>query len=144
MTAVPDITKFCKRAADLEAELANPAVYADQRRVGELARELQRLKKLMADHDRWHVVQQQIAENDQLVAGTDPELADLAKTEIATLRTEADKLAQAIQVGILPPERLAQYHCRNPRRDRRRRSGVVCCRPVPDVLPVCRFARVEN
>ena len=44
MNALPNIDKFRKRAGELEAELANPAVYADQRRAGELARELQRLK----------------------------------------------------------------------------------------------------
>ena len=104
MNAVPDIVKFRKRAADLEAELSNPAVYADQRRAGDLARELQRLKKLMTDHDRWHVVQKQIIENEALLAGNDAEMAELAKADLESLRQEAGKLAQEIQIGILPPD----------------------------------------
>ena len=60
MNVLPNIEKFRKRASELEAELANPAVYADQRRAGDLARELQRLKKLMTDHARWETVQKQI------------------------------------------------------------------------------------
>ena len=104
MDAVPNIDKFRNRAADLEAELSNPAVFADQRRAGDLARELLRLKKLMADHDRWHVVQQQLGENEALAAGNDAEMAEMANAELETLRREAGKLAQEIQAGILPPD----------------------------------------
>jgi len=104
MDAVPNIDKFRNRAADLEAELSNPAVFADQRRAGELARELLRLKKLMTDHDRWHVIQKQIAENETFAAGTDAEMAELAKAELEALRQEAGKLAHEIQAGILPPD----------------------------------------
>jgi len=104
MNVIPDITKFCHRAAALEAELANPAVYADQRRAGDLARELLRLKKLMTDHDRWQAVQQQIAENEQFATGNDTEMADLAKVELITLQKEAGKLAQEVQLGILPAD----------------------------------------
>ncbi len=104
MNDVPNIDKFRHRAADLEAELSNPAVYADQRRAGELARELLRLKKMMTDHNRWHVVQKQIAENEALIAGADVEMAELVKADLEALRREADKLAQEIQLGILPPD----------------------------------------
>jgi len=104
MNAGFDISKFRHRAVDLEAELANPAVYADQRRVGDLARELQRLKKLMADHDRLQVVQTQLVTTEQLANGPDPEFAELAKSELATLRQEATQLAHEVQLGILPPD----------------------------------------
>ena len=104
MDAVPNIDKFRNRAADLEAELSNPAVFADQRRAGDLARELLRLKKLMADHDRWHTVQKQLGENETLAAGNDVELAEMAKAELEVLRREAGKLVQEIQAGILPPD----------------------------------------
>jgi peptide chain release factor 1 len=104
MSAVPNIDKFRHRAAAVEAELSNPAVFADQRRAGDLARELQRLKKLIADHDRWQIVQRQIADNEQLAAGHDAELADLARAELDALRQESARLAQEIQLGILPPD----------------------------------------
>src|SRR5712675_13958 len=104
MTAVPNIDKFRNRAADIEAELSNPSVYADQRRAGDLARELQRLKKLIANHDRWQVVQKQIVENEQLANGKDADMAELAKAELVSLRQESGKLTQEIQFGILPPD----------------------------------------
>ena len=104
MNVLPNIEKFRKRAAELEAELANPAVYADQRRAGELARELQRLKKLLADHARWEAIQKQIVENEQLAGGSDPELAELAKAELETLRKELEKVSCDVQIGLVPPD----------------------------------------
>ena len=104
MNVLPNIEKFRKRAAELEAELANPAVYADQRRAGELARELQRIKKLLADHARWEAIQKQIVENEQLAGGSDPELAELAKAELETLRKELEKVSCDVQIGLVPPD----------------------------------------
>ena len=104
MNVLPNIEKFRKRASELEAELANPAVYADQRRAGDLARELQRLKKLLADHARWETVQKQIVENEQLAQGNDAEMAELAKAELETLRKELEKVSRAVQLGLVPPD----------------------------------------
>jgi len=86
MNTLPNIDKFRKRAGELEAELANPAVYADQRRAGELARELQHLRKLLGDYGAAEAVQKQIAENKELVAGADAEMAELAKGELDDLQ----------------------------------------------------------
>lgn len=104
MNSVTDIDKFRKRAADLEAELANPAVYSDQRRAGDLARELQRLKKLFGDYEAWHAVQKQIAESRELAASGDAEIAELAKGELDDLQRKLEKLERDIQFGLVPPD----------------------------------------
>jgi peptide chain release factor 1 len=104
MNVIPNIEKFRKRADELEIELANPAVYADQRRVGELARELQRLEKLLADHARREAIQEQIVGNEELAGGSDSELAELAKAELETLRRELEKVSHDVQIGLVPPD----------------------------------------
>jgi peptide chain release factor 1 len=104
MNALPNIDKFRKRAVELETELANPAVYANQRRTGELARELQRLKKLLGDYDACEAVQKQIAENRELAASGDAEMAELAKGELEDLQRKLDKLHHDIQIGLVPPD----------------------------------------
>ena len=104
MNALPNLDRYRKRVAELEAELSNPAVFADQRRAGDLARELQRCRKLLADAARWQALQQEIAESQQLAAGNDADLADLAKAELETLRKELDKVAQAVQLGLVPAD----------------------------------------
>jgi len=99
-----NIDRFRMRAADLEAELSNAAVYANQRRAGELARDLLRLKKLIADHERWLALQKQIAENELLAAGNDAEMAELAQGEMASLQRDLEKAAKQVQFGLVPPD----------------------------------------
>ena len=104
MTALPNLDRYRHRAAELEAELSNPAVFSDQRRAGDLARELQRFRKLLSDADRWRSLQSQIAENEQLVAGADLELAELAKAELDELRKELKAVSRDVQLGLVPPD----------------------------------------
>jgi peptide chain release factor 1 len=104
MNALPNLDRFRKRAGDLETELSNPAVFADQRRAGDLARELQRVRKLLADADRWLALQKQLAETQQLAAGTEPELAELAKSELEPLRRDLDRVERDVQLGLVPPD----------------------------------------
>jgi peptide chain release factor 1 len=104
MNVPANIDKFRKRGADLEAELANPAVYSDQRRAGDLARELQRVKKLLGDYDAWESVQKQIVENQELAASADAEMAELAQAELGDLQRKLEKLERDIQFGLVPPD----------------------------------------
>ena len=104
MNFASSVEKFRERAADLESELAKPAVYSDQRRAGDLARELQRLKKLFCDYDAWQAVQKQMAQNQELAASGDAEMAELAKSELEDLQRKLERLERDIQAGILPPD----------------------------------------
>jgi peptide chain release factor 1 len=104
MNFLPTIEKFRKRVTELEAELTNPAVYSDQRRAGELARELQRLKKLLGDYVAWQAVQKQIVENKELAESADAEMADLAKVELEYLNRKLERLERDIQLGVVPPD----------------------------------------
>ena len=104
MNTLPNIDKFRKRAVELETELANPAVYSDQRRAGELARELQRLKKLLGDYAAAEAVQKQIGENQELAASGDVDMAELAKGELDDLQRKLEKLVRDIQLGLVPPD----------------------------------------
>lgn len=88
----------------MEAELANPAVYSDQRRAGVLARELQRIKKLLGDYAAAEAVIKQIGENQELAGASDVEMAELAKGEVADLQRKLEKLLRDIQTGLVPPD----------------------------------------
>ena len=104
MNTLPNIDKFRKRAAELEAELANPVVYSDQRRAGELARELQRLKKLLGDYAAAEALLKQIGENKELAASGDVEMAELARGELDELQRKLERLYGDIQMGLVPPD----------------------------------------
>jgi peptide chain release factor 1 len=104
MDALPNLDRYRQRAAELEAELSNPGVFADQRRAGDLARELQRVRKLLSDADRWQQIQQQIVDNQSLVAGNDTEMAELAKAELESLREQLAQADRDVQLGLVPPD----------------------------------------
>jgi peptide chain release factor 1 len=104
MTTLPNIDKFRKRAVELETELGNPAVYSDQRRAGVLARELQRIKKLLGDYSAAEAVIKQIGENKELAESGDAEMAQLAKGELDDLQRKLEKLQLDIQMGLVPPD----------------------------------------
>ncbi len=104
MDFAPAIEKFRHRAAELENLLGNPAVFADQRRAGELAREHIRIKKLLADYETWLAVQTQIGETEELSQAGDAEMAALAKGELADLQRKLDRLTREVQLGIVPPD----------------------------------------
>lgn len=88
----------------MEAELGNPAVYSDQRRAGVLARELQRIKKLLGDYSAAEAVMKQIGENQELVAADDVEMAELAKGELVDLQRKLEMLLRDVQTGLVPPD----------------------------------------
>ncbi|NQU09269.1 PCRF domain-containing protein, partial [bacterium] len=104
MEFAPAIEKCRSRAASLEQELADPAVYADQRRVSELGRELQRLKTFLGHADGWQTVCREIAENEQFAAGADAELAELARAELTELQAEQTRLETEIRRGLVPAD----------------------------------------
>ena len=104
MDFAPAIEKFRKRAAELETELGNPAVYANQRHASELAREHIRIKKLLADYETWLAVQKQMKDTEELIATGVAEMADLAKGELEDLKRKFDRVTRDVQTGIAPPD----------------------------------------
>ncbi len=104
MDQLPNIDKFKKRHTELEAELASPSIYSDQRRAGELAREHQHVGKLLTNCTQWEAIKKQIADSEQLIESSDDEMAELAKAEVDKLRADLEKLSQEIQLGLVPPD----------------------------------------
>ncbi len=146
MSIDASIEKARARAAELEETLSQPDAYADQRRASDLARELQRLRDLVALYERRQSVQRQIAENEDLVKGTDTELAELAAAELATLRTESQELDRAIQLGLVPPD---PHDSRNTIVEIRAGAGgeeaaLFAADLFPHVQPLRRLTKLEN
>jgi peptide chain release factor 1 len=104
MDILPAIEKQRHRFAALESELSNPAIFSDQRRASELAREHLRLKKLLEDFDRYQSVQRELVDNQALADGDDAEMAALAAEEMVNLQAELARLEREIQIGLVPPD----------------------------------------
>lgn len=105
MQALPDIAPFQRRLHELDSRMAEPDFFADSRRAAEVTREHQKLQRLVEKYRRFQELSARIEENRELAADpTDPEMRDLAESEIPALEAERSKLKQEILVEMLPPD----------------------------------------
>ena len=102
MDYAPLIEKRRERLAELEVQIADPELFQDRTRAGELMREHRRTQELLRDWATLQDCRQQIAENRELAAGDDPEMAELATAELAELEPRVEKLQEQIQYSLLP------------------------------------------
>src|SRR5438105_7329844 len=102
----PQIEKFSRRFAEVEAALSDPKAFDNPQRAQELSREYGRLKELVANGQVYLKTTSHLAENRALLQAepADSELAQMAKEEIVRLEAEEKRLGQEIQRGILPPD----------------------------------------
>ncbi len=103
----PHIERFRRRFAEVEAALSDPKLFDNPSRAQELSREYARLKELVATGESYLRTLVQLEENRALLQDepADSELAQMAKDEIARLETAERRLGQAVQFGLVPPDR---------------------------------------
>lgn len=92
------------RAAEIEAELADPAVASQISKVTELSKTLARMRPLLESGARYRQVQDELAGAREMLAEGDEELAELAQSEIETLEPELESLEGQIRVLLVPPD----------------------------------------
>ena len=100
------ITEAVQRAAEVERDLTDPRTLTDQRRLADLGREHQRLTQVVALADRLRQAENELAECRELVSADDPDLAEMARTDVARLEDEIPELEQQLKPLIVPPDPL--------------------------------------
>jgi len=102
----PQIEKFSRRFAEVEAALSDPKAFDNPQRAQELGKEYARLKELVAQGQAYQKTVADLAENRALLQGepAESELAVMAKEDIARLEAEEKRLGLEIQRGIVPPD----------------------------------------
>jgi len=102
----PQIEKFSRRFAEVEAALSDPKAFDNPQRAQELSKEYARLKEFEAVGRAYLKTKTDLAENRRLLQAEpgDSELAQMAKEEVARLEHEVKRLAQAVQLGLVPPD----------------------------------------
>ena len=90
------------RLEELERLIGDPALFEDRTRAGELMREHRRTQELLADWAELCRVRELQAENAELAAGEDEELAELAHAELEELAARETALEQKVQYALLP------------------------------------------
>jgi peptide chain release factor 1 len=106
MDALPDISPFQRRLEELDAQMAEPSFYSNQRRAADVTREQQNLRKLVDDHRAHSQVERELAEAATLAKETSgaADLRALAAEEIPELEKKAAQLRESILLAMIPPE----------------------------------------
>jgi len=106
MDALPDISPFQRRLEELDAQMAEPAFYSNQRRAAEVTREQQKLRKLVDDHRSHAQVERELHEAALIAreASAEAAIRELASAEIPALERKAAALREAVPLAMIPPE----------------------------------------
>ena len=106
METLPSIAPFQRRLEELDAQMAEPAFYANQRRAAEVSREQQKLQQLVADHREHARLEREVAE--VIAFGKDPaveaDIRALAAAELPELERRCAALRRAVLLAMIPPE----------------------------------------
>jgi peptide chain release factor 1 len=106
MDLTPQIEKFTRRLAEVEAALSDPKAFDNPQRAQELSKEYARLKELVAQGQVYVKTLADLVENRALLQSEAPEseLAQMAKEDIARLEAQEHRLELEIQQALLPPD----------------------------------------
>jgi len=106
MDELPDIAPFQRRLDELDAQMAEPAFYANPRRAAEVSREQQKLQQLVAQYREHARLEREVGEAMALTkeSAGDPELRELATAELPELERRRAALKRAVLLAMIPPD----------------------------------------
>jgi peptide chain release factor 1 len=93
-----------RRFERLTADLSNPEVLADSARLQKVAKERSGLEKLVETFRVYRRVLTDLAGNQELLEGNDPDLRQMAKDELPALRAQRDELEASLKLLLLPKD----------------------------------------
>ena len=96
------LKELALRKEDLEAQLADPAVYGDGGRLRSLQRELKELTPVVEAWQALDSAERRREEAEALLR--DPELKALAQEELSAAREEAERLREELKILLLPAD----------------------------------------
>jgi peptide chain release factor 1 len=100
------IDRRLARLPELETELSDPATAANQKKYRECVREHNALKRLEAKAQRFLQLQNELTQNQELLASpdVDEELKELAGNEMTTLEPALQAAQRDLLLTIIPPD----------------------------------------
>jgi peptide chain release factor 1 len=97
----PLVAEIERRFAELEAQLGDPALMADQRRYAAVAREHKRLSGAAELARRWRERTAQVADAAELMNDSDEEMRAFAQDQVAEARAALPELEEEIRTAML-------------------------------------------
>jgi peptide chain release factor 1 len=94
------------RAAEVERELADPAVSRTPEKLKALGREHARLERIRRAAERYRKLQSELNQARELAHDPDPALAELARADLERLSPRVDALEEELEQLLVPPDPL--------------------------------------
>jgi peptide chain release factor 1 len=92
------------RFAELAREIADPALFENRKRAGEVMREHSGIKQLLEKWEQLEAARKQLDDNRELASSRDVEIAAMADDEIPTLEKRVGELEREVEIALLPPD----------------------------------------
>src|SRR5947208_15880491 len=92
-----------ERFEQLERDIADPSLFDNRNRAGEIMREHANVKALLAKWNELSNARMQLADNRERANPTDADLAQMAQEEIPALAKRVADLEPHMPVALLPP-----------------------------------------
>jgi peptide chain release factor 1 len=91
-----------ERFNELEREIADPGLFSNRRRAGEVMREHASIKQLLAKWDELEQARNQLDDTRELALSNDVAIAAMAEDEIVDLQKRVADLERELQIALLP------------------------------------------
>ncbi|MFH1851105.1 MAG: peptide chain release factor 1 [Candidatus Neomarinimicrobiota bacterium] len=98
------LQKIIDRHDELGRQLANPATHANQEKMRDLAREHSHLEAVVKKAREYLAIDRQIADDREILAGSDEELKSIAAEELRELEERNLALEEELKVLMLPKD----------------------------------------
>jgi peptide chain release factor 1 len=93
-----------ERFAQLEREIADPGLFENRKRAGEVMREHSSIKQLLEEWNELEAARKQLDDNRELATSRDVEIAAMADDEIPDLEKRVVDLERELRIALLPPD----------------------------------------
>ena len=93
-----------ERFAELEREIADPALFSNRKRAQELMRERSAIEQVLGKWQELEAARRQLDDNRELASSRDVEIAAMADDEIPELQKRVTDLEREVQIALLPAD----------------------------------------
>src|SRR2546428_9325430 len=100
----PLIQRKGERWEQLDREIADPRLFDNRKRAGEIRREHASTKGVLAKWDELETARKQLDDNRELATSRDVEIAAMADDEIPELERRVVDLERGVQIALLPTD----------------------------------------
>src|SRR5712664_3586501 len=100
----PLIQRKRQRFEEIEREIADPKLFDNRKRAGEIMREHASIKGVLERWNELEAARKQLDDNRELAMSRDVEIAAMADDEIPELEHRVAKLERDVQIALVPPD----------------------------------------